>query len=123
MLRTFLLVGLGGFFGSIARYGVSYIIGKYNTLPYPFATFTVNIVGCFLIGLLFGLAQRSTWMEEQGWLILATGFCGAFTTFSTFALENDALIGEQRTNMAFLYTALSLIIGIGLCRLGIALGK
>ena len=123
MLRAFLLVGLGGFFGSIARYGVSHIMNKYITNPFPYATFTVNIVGCFLIGLLFGLGQRNDWMTEQGWLILATGFCGAFTTFSTFALENNALIQEQRLSTSIIYTALSVAIGLILCRVGMNLVK
>ncbi|MEZ5018181.1 MAG: fluoride efflux transporter CrcB [Flavipsychrobacter sp.] len=123
MIRAFLLVGLGGFFGSIARYGISHIINKYITNPFPYATFIVNILGCFLIGLLFGLGQRSSWMEDQGWLILATGFCGAFTTFSTFALENNALINEQRTITSILYIATSVAIGLLLCRWGMNLMK
>ncbi len=123
MLRAFLLVGLGGFFGSIARYGISHIINKYITNPFPYATFTVNIVGCFLIGLLFGLGQRNDWMAEQGWLILATGFCGAFTTFSTFALENNALISEQRTTTSIIYIGVSVVVGLLLCRFGMNLMK
>lgn len=123
MLRTLLLVGVGGFFGSIARYGISHIVNKYVSNPFPYATFTVNIVGCFLIGLFFGLAQRGGWMAEHGWLVFATGFCGAFTTFSTFALENNALLQEQRITTSIIYTALSIAIGIILCRIGINLAK
>lgn len=123
MLRTILLVGIGGFLGSIARYGVSHLVNRLVTNPFPFATFVVNIVGCFLIGLFFGLAQRGGWMAEHGWLVLATGFCGAFTTFSTFALENNALLQEQRITTSIIYTTLSIAIGIILCRIGINLAK
>lgn len=123
MIRALLLVGLGGFFGSVARYCISHLLNKYTTAAFPYATFMVNIVGCFLIGLLFGLAQRSSWMEEHGWLLLATGFCGAFTTFSTFALENNALINEQRAATAIIYIAASIAAGLLLCRWGMNLAK
>ena len=118
MLRVLLYVGLGGAFGSMARYGIAYLIT--NTLRYqiPLATFLVNIVGCFIIGLLWGIAQKHQWMQGPLWLLLATGFCGGFTTFSTFALENLELFGKQQSLTSFAYIISSVVIGLALCKAG-----
>lgn len=120
MFKAFLLVGVGGFFGSIARYGVKLLTDKYLPVSFPYGTFIVNIAGCFIIGLLFGLAHRSQ-LGANTWLVLATGFCGAFTTFSTFALENNMLLAGRQSTTALVYTILSLVLGLVLCRWGIAL--
>ena len=122
MLKALLLVGTGGFFGSIARYGVKLLTDKYLTSAFPYGTFLVNIVGCFIIGLLFGLTQRNQ-LDNTTWLILATGFCGGFTTFSSFALENNLLLGDKLPVMAITYTLLSLVLGIVLCRWGMMLTR
>ena len=122
MFKAILLVGIGGFFGSIARYGVTLLSNKYLHAAFPYGTFLVNITGCFIIGVLVGLVQRSQ-MDNNTWLILATGFCGAFTTFSTFALENNVLMGDKQPGLAIVYTLLSLVSGILLCRAGIWLVK
>lgn len=118
MLRAFLLVGIGGFIGSISRYAVNLVITKYIDKSLPYATFIVNIVGCFIIGMLFGLVQRGQ-LSNNYWLVFATGFCGAFTTFSTFALENNTLFADKQSTTALVYTLLSFVVGIVLCRLGI----
>lgn len=121
MLRAFLLVGLGGAIGSMARYGVSLAVNRFYALSFPLATFLINITGCFLIGLLFGIAQKQDDLQSGMWLILATGFCGGFTTFSAFALENANLLKGNLSVTALLYTVLSVILGILLCRLGITI--
>lgn len=118
MLRAFLLVGAGGAAGSMARYGVSYLISKAVTATFPLATFSINIIGCFIIGMLFGLAVRNQWLQAGGMLLLASGFCGGFTTFSTFALENITLMQKGQMTTAFLYTGLSVAAGLLLCRVG-----
>lgn len=123
MLRSFIAVGIGGAFGSMARYGVSYIMSKFISHPFPFATFTINVLGCLLIGILAGLGQRNEWMQGYGWLLLASGFCGGFTTFSTFALENINLLQKDQFIVPILYIAFSVIIGLLLCRIGIWLVK
>lgn len=122
MFKAILLVGIGGFFGSIARYGVKILTDKYLYSNFPFGTFLVNILGCFIIGLLFGMVQRQQ-LDNTSWLIVATGFCGAFTTFSTFALETNVLMADRQSVMAMGYVLASLVLGILLCRVGIILVK
>ncbi len=117
-----LLVFVGGGFGSVLRY----LIGRY----FEFAekdifsgTFIVNIIGSLLIGILFGLAQRYHTLTPNQTLLLATGFCGGFTTFSTFALENTALIRSGNYLNLFLYISITVIVGIGAVFLGIYFTK
>lgn len=123
MLRSLLLVGLGGAIGSMARYGISHIINTLYTKPFPLATFIINIVGCFLIGLLFGYVQKNSSQQSDVWLVLATGFCGGFTTFSAFALENVNMLKGQLNITALLYIVASVVVGILLCRVGITLSS
>ena len=119
MLRAFLLVGVGGFLGSIARYAVNLWINKTSIANFPLATLSINLFGCLLIGLLFGIAQRNSWMQQDGWLLLATGFCGGLTTFSTFALDQNTLLNKAQYLTATLYAGLSLVLGLLCCRMGI----
>jgi CrcB protein len=123
MLRAFLAVGIGGGLGSMARYAVAYFLNKVYSQPFPLATFIINITGCFLIGLLLGFTQKNAWMQDYGSLLLATGFCGGFTTFSTFAFENILLMQKEQFLYAVLYMFLSLIIGLLLCRLGMFMAQ
>lgn len=122
MLRALLLVGLGGFLGSISRYLVKVVMDKYISETFPYATLSVNLIGCFMIGLLFGWLQRGN-IGDNTWLILATGFCGAFTTFSTFALENNMLLDNKQPASSIVYMIISIVVGLLLCRAGIILAR
>ncbi|MBL7740994.1 MAG: fluoride efflux transporter CrcB [Chitinophagaceae bacterium] len=112
MIRNILLVGLGGGLGSIARY----LCQRWFTIHYPqhfpWGTFAVNISGCLLIGIFWGLSFRSFNANEHWKLFLMTGICGGFTTFSAFTLESVALIKDHKTGLFFLYAAGSVLIGI-----------
>lgn len=122
-LKTLFFIGLGGGLGSIFRYLISiYLMAKTTTI-FPVGTFFVNLAGCFLIGLIYGLAIRENWLTEELRFFLATGFCGGFTTFSTFSFESFELLklGEYTTVM--LYIAGSIFIGMLLAFLGFWLGK
>ncbi len=122
LFRGLLLVGAGGAAGSMARYGVSYIVSKYVDHPFPFATLAINVVGSLIIGLLFGVLSRNQ-MQQGTYLLLASGFCGGFTTFSTFALENVNLMQKGQSFTALLYIGFSVILGLALCKAGIWLAS
>ena len=111
MIKNIFLVLLGGGIGSVARYLLSYFLTKNNTTQFPWATFIANGFGCLLIGLLFGYIQKNNVQNESLKLLLITGFCGGFTTFSTFSLENIQFIQNQNYNFAILYTITSLAVG------------
>ena len=91
IMKSFLLVFLGGGLGSSLRYLVTIVMNQYSKVL-PFGTFTVNILGCLLIGMILGYAQKENTLTSNQILLLATGFCGGFTTFSAFANENLELI-------------------------------
>lgn len=112
MIKTLFLVGTGGFLGSISRFLASRFMQNNFPSAFPFGTFFVNITGCFLIGLIYGLSERSS-LITSGWkMFLAVGFCGGFTTFSTFTNENLALLRDGDFFHFFIYTALSVFLGI-----------
>ncbi|MCU0408539.1 MAG: fluoride efflux transporter CrcB, partial [Bacteroidales bacterium] len=107
MIKTLLFVGSGGFLGSVARFLVSRAMQNWYPSAFPWGTFAVNVAGCLLIGLIYGFSEKSS-LLTTGWkMFLAVGFCGGFTTFSTFANENIALLRDGELFYFFLYTALS----------------
>ena len=110
-MKSFLLVFLGGGLGSGLRYLVTAAMNQHSKVL-PFGTFTVNLVGCLLIGLILGYAQKENTLTSNQTLLLATGFCGGFTTFSAFANENLELIKNGEILNLSLYTFGSIIIGI-----------
>lgn len=111
-MRTVLLVGLGGGLGSIFRYGLALFVNKHFYSFFPLATFLANIIGCFLIGFLLGLFERHQWTEPDIKIFFVVGFCGGFTTFSTFAIENVTLVQSNQTLIAFAYIAFSVLTGL-----------
>jgi len=123
MIKSLFLVGVGGAAGSMCRYAVAQAVSRAGAAMFPLATFGVNLVGSFIIGVLFGMASRgNNWLVQGGgMLLLATGFCGGFTTFSSFALENVALMQKEHTPMALLYSVASVAGGLLLCRWGMTL--
>lgn len=116
-MKQFLLIFLGGGIGSFLRYLISKSLNTYFPNFY-LGTFLVNVIGCFIIGVLIGLSVKNNYLSESQMLLLATGFCGGFTTFSTFALESHLLLKEHSILYMSAYLGLSVILGI----LAIALG-
>ena len=110
-MKSFLLVFLGGGLGSALRYLVASAMNQYSKVL-PFGTFTVNIIGCLLIGMILGYAQRENTLTSNQTLLLATGFCGGFTTFSAFANENLELINNGEIFNFSVYTIGSILVGV-----------
>ncbi len=104
MLKTALLVGLGGFGGTVLRFLIG-TVAKTNLFP---VTLFINLAGSFLIGMIMGAA----WKNEQWKLILAAGFCGGFTTFSAFSMENFLLFEKGKIVPASLYILASVAGGV-----------
>lgn len=123
MLRNIFMVGIGGSVGSVARYLCQKFIHEWYSHPFPLGTFLVNITGCFLIGLIYSIAEKGNLLSPEGRLLLATGFCGGFTTFSAFALENVNLLKTGNIFYFGLYTAGSVILGIAATWLGIVISQ
>ena len=123
MIKTLLLIGSGGFLGSVSRFLVSRFMQNNFPSAFPFGTFFVNITGCFLIGFIYGISERSS-LITSGWkMFLAVGFCGGFTTFSTFTNENLALLRDGDFFHFLLYTSLSVFFGITATFLGVLITK
>lgn len=112
---TFIFVALGGALGAVCRYALSLVIIKSD---FPFMTFAANLIGAFLIGLIAGFAKKNPSISKNFILFLKTGFCGGFTTFSTFSLETWNLLEAHNYPMAALYAGVSFV----LCIAGVALG-
>lgn len=113
-----LWIGLGGMLGAISRYSVGIWLGKRAGGSFPWATLLVNVVGSFILGLLAGSAER---IPETIYNVLGTGFCGAFTTFSTFGYETVSLVGSKRYIEAFIYVIISLVLGLAGAWAGLAI--
>jgi CrcB protein len=112
MLKILLFIGSGSFLGGISRYLLSRSIQNTVITSFPLGTFWVNIIGCFLIGLIYGLSDRGTPISNELRLFLAVGFCGGFTTFSTFSNENLALLRDGSILYFSLYAGLSVFLGL-----------
>ncbi len=115
MIKNLLLVGLGGGIGSVLRYAAGLLISsKY----FPYATLAVNIIGSFIIGIVFAMSIKEPGISTQWKLFLATGICGGFTTFSAFSMENLELFQNGKVVIAVSYILLSIVLGIGAAFLG-----
>lgn len=122
MIKQLLLVFLGGGIGSMARFGVGKFMVHKN-LHLIWGTLTVNIFGSLLIGLILGYALKTQSLNQNMILLLATGFCGGFTTFSAFAYENQELLRQGDIATLLLYSLGSLAVGIAAVLLGLYLVK
>ena len=123
MNTNVLLVGVGGFVGSIARYLVAVLFANQMSSVFPFATLAVNIVGCFVIGVLFALSDRGNILSPEWRVLLTTGFCGGFTTFSTFSYESLRLIQDGEYLYVAAYVLASVVIGLAATYVGIIVIK
>jgi CrcB protein len=124
MKTTLLLVGLGGASGSILRYLTTYFItDRITRFPAIYGTFAVNFVGCLLIGIVYGLSERHAWFSPQLRYLLATGFCGGYTTFSAFAHENISLLQHGHHGLCFVYILICVTTCLAATFIGVMLAK
>ena len=121
MYKAILAVGLGGFAGSVLRYLVSRLTAGINIASLPLGTLAVNILGCFALGLLTGLFERTNSLPPELRLLLTTGMCGGFTTFSTFMGENFSMARNGQFFLLAAYLIISLAVGFALFLAGYAL--
>jgi len=110
MFRLLLFIGFGSFLGGISRFLLSKFIQNYAITGFPYGTLVVNILGCFLIGIFYGISERNTSFNNELRMFLTVGFCGGFTTFSTFANENMALLRDSNFIFFAIYTSVSVFV-------------
>lgn len=121
-MKQILLVGIGGFTGSILRYLTYLWIDKRFIGVFPLSTFLVNVLGSLILGFIVGLFVKSNISPDLR-LFLGVGVCGSFTTFSTFAMENVSLIGQKDILTSVVYTLASLALGMLMAFAGYWIGK
>lgn len=119
-MKGVLLVGLGGFLGSIARYSLGgWVLHMTAQERFPYSTFSVNVLGCLAVGVLAGFAEKHHLFGPELRLLLITGLLGGFTTFSAFGLETVYLLRRGETWVAASYVCASLLAGIAAVWLGL----
>lgn len=125
MLKNLLLVFLSGGAGSVLRYLTSLLAVRWvqPAAVFPVATFTANIIGCFLVGLFLGLIDKGTLLHPTWRLLLIVGFCGGYTTFSAFSAENFLLLQHGEYLRTAFYVAASIVLGLAAVYLGFSLIK
>ncbi len=121
-MRMLALIGFGSFIGGSFRYLVAQTVQSKFLSAFPFGTLTVNIIGCFAIGIIFGMSDKMN-LSPEWRLFLATGICGGFTTFSAFSLETMQLLRDGQIFYGLLYVAASILIGLLAVYLGMTLLK
>lgn len=118
MIKSVLIVGIGSFIGGALRYLISTLFKQYCTQGFPWGTLLVNLMGCFIFGAIFALFSKYSSTSHPWCLLLTTGLCGGFTTFSTFAYESVLMLQQGNLSGFISYVATSLIMGISLFALG-----
>ena len=123
MFKAMIIAGIGGFIGTCLRFLTGKLCSFITDSPFPYGTFTVNIIGSFIIGILFGLAEKTNLLSPQMNVLLITGFCGGFTTFSSMADDMYLLIEQKHWFTFGAYTLLSFALGLLLVWAGRAVIK
>ena len=123
MRRTIVYVAIGSAIGGVGRFLLQQFIQKRVESTFPYGTLYVNLIGCFIIGIVVGLADKGNVLSPQGRIFLAAGFCGGFTTFSSFISENRSMLQGGELLNTFIYISVSVIVGLIATTLGIFLIK
>jgi CrcB protein len=112
MFRILMIIGTGSFLGGVSRFIVARVVQNSADSAFPFGTLFVNVLGCLIIGIVYGVADRGTIITPEMRLFLAVGFCGGFTTFSAFAAENIAMLRDGNVLQFALYAGISVFLGV-----------
>lgn len=123
MIKSLLIVGTGSFIGGAMRYLLSTLMKSACGQGFPWGTLMVNLLGCFLFGMLFAVFGKSNATDNTLYLLLTTGICGGFTTFSTFANESVQMLQQGNTWGFVGYVATSVVAGLALIALGYGVAK
>lgn len=123
MIRTLLLVGLGGFLGSILRYLLDQVFHRIFQTTFPIGTMFVNILGCFLLGIIYAFIEREQLISDELRIFLTIGFCGGFTTYSTFAFDQLHLLKSTDFLQFAFYFGGSVCLGLLAVYLGMQIYK
>lgn len=118
MIKSLLIVGIGSFFGGALRYYLSFLMKTVCNQDFPWGTLLVNLIGCFLFGVVFAIFNRASSPTNTWCLLLTTGVCGGFTTFSAFAHESVQMLQNGNLLGFASYIAISVILGLLLIALG-----
>ena len=123
MSRSIVLVAVGGMIGSVFRFLSVSLIVSLLPFTFPFGTFLVNVIGCFIMGASVGLAERYIWIHDDWRMFLTAGFCGGFTTFSAFAFENVELLLDKNYGTFAAYTIASFVLCLVAAFVGLILTR
>ena len=123
MFKYIILIGTGGFIGSVLRFYISKLVQNVFLSSFPYGTFAVNVIGCLFIGIIFGIAEKGTWLTPEWRMFLTVGLCGGFTTFSTFSSESFQLLRDGQLIHVLSYTTLSVLLGILAVYIGYMISK
>ena len=123
MVKSLLIAGLGGFIGTVLRFLISRYFQFNSISTFPWGTFSVNIIGCFIIGIIFGISDKTGLISPELRIFLIVGICGGFTTFSSFSNDTFLLIEDKEWLQMILYTSLSFFLGLAAVYAGRLLTK
>jgi len=121
MIKGLLLIGIGGFFGSIGRYLFAHFIYRWFEPTFPLSTLVVNVLGSLLIGIIYGFSEKGALLSAEWRIFLTLGLLGGFTTFSTFTIEMIVMLRDGQYFNVFSYALLSVFAGLAACFLGMFL--
>ena len=119
MLRTLLLIAIGGSAGSVCRYLCQQFVQDHYPSSIPLGTLFVNIAGCFIVGMVYSLSEKGSIVSPEMRVFLVTGFCGGFTTYSSFSYENVRMVLDGEFYYTAVYILASVVIGFGAVHAGI----
>lgn len=122
-MKAAVLIFIGGGLGSVVRYLLNRWVTALHQINFPLGTLAVNIVACFILGLIIGLADHKQYLSPDTRMFWAVGFCGGFSTFSTFSAETLALFQQPAVAAGFIYIVSSVALCLGATILGITIGK